>query len=168
MKPPENQNEILKLFKQGPSILENALEGLSDNELDYSPSNGGWTIRQIVHHIADGDDLWKTCIKIALGNEQAEFNLKWYLALPQTEWANRWSYEKRSIDESLILFKAIRVHILQLLEYAPDAWTKSAKFRDSNGEIEIVPVGFVIQMQADHVVHHVNRILEIRKVISST
>ena len=167
MKPPENKNEILELFKQGPGILENALTGLSDTELDYFPSNGGWSIRQIVHHLVDGDDLWKMYIKIALGNEQAEFTLKWYLALPQTEWANRWSYDKRSIDVSLNLFKAIRGHILQLLEYAPDGWTKSAKFRDSNGEIEIVPVGFVIQMQADHVVHHVNRILEIRKEISS-
>ncbi len=168
MKPPENQNEILGLFKQGPSILENALAGLSDNELDYSPSNGGWTIRQIVHHIADGDDLWKTCIKIALGNEQAEFTLKWYLALPQIEWAKRWSYENRSIDASLALLRANRGHILQLLEYAPDGWTKSVQFRDSNGEIEALPVGIVIQIQADHIVHHVKRILAIRQEISST
>ena len=168
MKPPENKNEILELFKRGPGILENALAGLSDTALDCVPSNGGWSIRQIVHHLVDGDDLWKMYIKIALGNEQAEFTLKWYLALPQTEWANRWSYEKRSIDVSLDLLKAIRGHILQLLEYAPDGWTKSAQFRDANGEIEVVPVGFVIQMQADHVVHHVQRILEIRKEISGT
>ena len=76
------------------------------------------------------------------------------------------NYEKRSIGESLTLLKAIRDHILQLLEYAPGSWTKSAKFRDSNGEIEEVPIGFVIQMQADHVVHHVKRISEIRKEIS--
>ncbi|MFH1198388.1 MAG: hypothetical protein V1720_21985 [bacterium] len=105
-------------------------------------------------------------IKIALGNEQAEFTLQWYAALPQTEWAKRWSYDKRSMDESLNLFKAIRGHILQLLEYVPDGWTRSAQFRDSNGEIEVVPVGLVIQMQADHVVHHVKRIFEIRKEIS--
>ena len=37
-----------------------------------------------------------------------------------------------------------------------------------SGEIEVLPVGFVIQMQADHVVHHVKRILEIRKEISGT
>lgn len=168
MKPPENKNEILELFKRGPGILENALAGLSDTELDYVPSNGGWSIRQIVHHLVDGDDLWKMYIKIALGNEQAEFTLKWYLALPQTEWANQWSYEKRSIDVSLALFKAIRGHILQLLEYVADGWTKTAKFRDSNGEIEVLPVGFVIQMQADHVVHHVKRILEIRKEFLNT
>ena len=168
MKPPENKNEILELFKRGPAILENALSGLSDIELDYVSSNGGWSIRQIVHHLVDGDDLWKIYIKMALGNDQAEFNLKWYLALPQTEWANKWNYEKRSIDVSLTMFKAIRGHILQLLEYAPDGWIKSAQFRDSNGEIEVVPVGYVIQIQADHVVHHVKRISEIRKEIAGT
>lgn len=168
MEPPENQKEILELFKQGPNILENALASLSDVELDYAPMKGGWSIRQIVHHLVDGDDLWKIYIKIALGNEQAEFSLKWYLTFSQTEWAKRWSYEKRSIDESLALFKAIRGHILQLLEYTPDGWIKSAQFRDSTGEIEVLPVGFVIKMQADHVVHHVKRISEIRKEISDT
>ncbi|MGD8306275.1 MAG: DinB family protein [Ignavibacteria bacterium] len=166
MEAPENQKEIIELFKQGPGILEKTLEGLSDTELDYTPSNGGWTIREIVHHLADGDDLWKIYIKMALGNEQAEFTLKWYLAFPQIEWARKWNYEKRSIDESLVLLKAIRNHIIQLLEYAPDAWTMSAQFQEPNGKIEVVPVGFVIKMQADHVVHHVKRISEIRQEIS--
>ncbi|HKI79872.1 MAG TPA: DinB family protein [Ignavibacteriaceae bacterium] len=168
MEATENKNEILNLFNQGPGILENALKDLRDNELDYSPSNGGWTIREIIHHIADGDDIWKTCIKIALGNEEAEFTLQWYQELPQVEWAKRWGYKKRSTDASLALFKANRDHILQLLEYAPDGWSKSVKFRDSNGKIEIIPVGFVVQMQANHVIHHVKRISAIRKEISNT
>ena len=167
MKAPDDQKKTLDLFKQGPSILESALAGLSDSELNYVPSNGGWTIRQIVHHIADGDDLWKTCIRIALGNEQSEFSLQWYKSLTQMEWANRWSYDKRSIDISLALFKANRDHILQLLEYAPDGWSKSVQFREPGGEIEKVPVGFVIQMQADHLVHHVKRIEDIRKEIAA-
>ncbi|MEJ2616237.1 MAG: DinB family protein [Ignavibacteriaceae bacterium] len=166
MELPDNQEKVIKLFKQGPDILENAISGLNDIDLDYTPSNGGWTIRQIIHHIADGDDIWKFFVKIALGNEQAEFTLNWYSAFPQVEWAKRWSYEKRSIDESLALLKAVRVHMLQLLEYVPEGWTKSAQFRDSNGEIEVIPVGAVIQMQAEHVVHHVKRILAIRQEIS--
>lgn len=168
MESPQNPDKSLELFKQGASILENALSGLNDIELDYAPLNGGWTIRQIIHHIADGDDLWKTCIKIALGNEQAEFTLQWYAALPQAEWAKRWSYENRSINTSLALFRINREHIVQLLECVRDWWTKSVQFRDSNGKIEMVPVGFVIQMQADHVEHHIKRILEIRKEISGT
>jgi uncharacterized damage-inducible protein DinB len=168
MEAPKNKDEILDLFQRGPGILENALAGLSDLELDYAPLKSGWTIREIVHHISDGDDIWKTAIKIALGNEQAEFSLKWYSALPQTEWAKRWNYENRSIDESLTLLKANRKHIIQLLEHIPDGWTKSIPFRDTNGEIEVLPVGAVIQMQSEHVVHHVKRIVEIREEISKT
>jgi uncharacterized damage-inducible protein DinB len=168
MKQPENQNEILELYKQGPGILDNALAGLSDDELDYSPSNGGWTIREIVHHIVDGDDLWKTGIKIALGNEQAEFTFQWYWAHPQTAWAKYWNYEKRSIEISLALLKANRNHIIQLLENVQDGWSKSVRFRKSDGEIELVTVGAVVQIQADHVVHHVKRISAIRQEISGT
>ena len=158
MEAPENQKEILDLFKQGPSILENVLDGLTDNDLDYIPTNGGWTIRQIVHHLADGDDLWKIGIKMALGNNNAEYSLKWYAALPQTEWADRWAYEKRSISLSINLLKACREHIIQLLESADDGWHKSVQFKNNNDEVEAVPVGFIIQMQAEHVVHHVKKI----------
>lgn len=63
MKSPDDQSKILELFKQGPALLENALNGMTDSDLDYVPANGGWTIRQIVHHIVDGDDFWKTWIR---------------------------------------------------------------------------------------------------------
>lgn len=163
MKTPEDQNKILDLFNQGPSILENALAGLSNNELDYIPSTGGWTIRQIVHHIVDGNDIWKLCIKMALGNQQAEFNLQWYWAIQQTEWAKCWSYENRSIEISIALLKVNIDHISQLLEHVKDGWSKSIQFRKHSGEIERVSVGAAINIQADHVVHHVQKILAIRQ-----
>lgn len=167
MKNPENKKEVTALFKQGPDILRNALTDLSDTELDYKPSKGGWTIRQIVHHLADGDDIWKYCIKMALGNEQAEFSLNWYQAYPQTEWAKNWNYEKRPTDVSLALLEASRDHILQILEYATGAWNKSVTFSKPDGKTEQLPVGFIIQMQAEHIVHHVKRIKEIREEITA-
>ena len=163
MKAPENKNEVINLFAEGPSILEMALEGLSNNELNYTPRNGGWTIREIVHHLVDGDDIWKMFIKIALGNEDAEFNLQWYMDHSQVEWSKRWSYESRSIETSLALLKAIREHLLQLLEHVDDAWNKSAQFRNKDGSVQTIPVGFVIKMQTDHITHHVKRINEIRE-----
>jgi hypothetical protein len=60
------------------------------------------------------------------------------------------------------VLKAVRDHVVQLIEHVPDAWNKSVGLREPNGEIEIVPVGFVVQMQANHVEHHVKRILSIR------
>jgi hypothetical protein len=40
----------------------------------------------------------------------------------------------------------------------PEAWNRAVVVRTPKGEIERVPVGFVIQMQADHLLHHVERI----------
>ena len=163
MKPPEDQDSVLARYKDGPALLERALSGLQDADLDIPPSQGGWTIRQIVHHIVDGDDLWKTCIKIALGNEQAEFTLEWYWALSQEQWADHWAYAHRSINVSLALLKANRNHVLQLLEQIPDGWCRSIEFRKRNGQTERIPVGAVVEIQANHVENHVNRILSIRR-----
>jgi hypothetical protein len=118
-----------------------------------------------VHHVVDGDDLWKSCVKIALGNEQAEFSLEWYWTQPQEVWAKHWAYVRRSLDVSLALLKANRSHIHQLLGQVPDGWHRSVGFRKFSGETERMPVGAVVEMQADHVEHHVQRIRAIRSEI---
>lgn len=158
MNPPEDREVVVSRFREGPTLLEQAVDGLQDADLDARPSAGGWSVRQIVHHIADGDDIWKMCIKMAIGNEQAEFNLKWYWSLTQDTWADRWTYCRRSIAESLSLLKANREHVVQLLESVPDAWCRSVAVPGPGGEIERVSVGFVVRMQADHLLHHVERI----------
>ncbi len=165
MKAPDDQDSVLVRYVEGPALLERALAGIQDSDLDAPPSQGGWTIRQIVHHIVDGDDLWKICIKVALGNEQAEFSLEWYRTQPQEVWAKNWAYENRSLDVSLALLKAIRSHIHQLLEQVPGGWHRSVEFRKSNGETERLPVGAVVEIQADHVEHHVKQIRAIRSKI---
>lgn len=155
---PEDREGTLSRYREGPILLERAVLGLQDADLDAAPSGGGWTIRQIVHHVVDGDDIWKLCIKMALGNEESEFALGWYWERPQDIWGDRWAYSKRSLDVSLSLFKANRDHILQLLEMVPDAWERSVALRKSDGEMVRVTVGFVVQIQADHVLHHIERI----------
>ena len=153
---------ILARFMAGPELLERAISGLQDSDLDAPPLQGGWTIRQIVHHAVDGDDLWKAGIKAALGNEGVEFTLEWYWSLPQPEWAENWTYANRSLDPSIALFRASRDHIVQLMEQVPNAWNRSIGFRKPDGKIEKVTAGFVVEMQADHLEHHVNQIIAMR------
>jgi len=155
---PEDRLGVMARFREGPALLEDAVMNLTDADLDATPSGGGWTIRQIVHHIADGDDIWKLGIKMAMGDEQAEFSLGWYRGMSQEAWGDRWAYDRRSLGASLSLLKASRSHILQLLESVPEAWDRVVVVRKPDGEMERVPVGFVVQMQADHVLHHLERI----------
>lgn len=158
MNPPSDRNTVMTRFRKGPALLAQALAGLKEAELDSPPSQGGWTIRQIVHHLVDGDDLWKPGIKAALGAEGGEYSLGWYWAHPQEVWADRWGYEHRSLDESLALFKAGRDHVVQLLEAVPEGWHKSIGVRQPDGDLETITVGAIVKMQADHVEHHVERI----------
>ena len=158
MNAPEDRDRAISRFREGPILLERTVMDLKDSELDLKPSGGGWSIRQIVHHIVDGDDIWKLCVKMAIGNEQAEFSLGWYGLQTQDTWADRWAYSQRSIGTSLSLLKATREHVLQLLASVPEAWDRAVAVRTPKGEIEKVPVGFVIQMQGDHVFHHLERI----------
>jgi uncharacterized damage-inducible protein DinB len=161
MNAPEDRAGAISRFHAGPSSLEAAVAGLKDTVLDAAPPGGGWTIRQIVHHVADGDDIWKLGIKMAIGQDDAEFALGWYGEMPQQVWADRWSYRSRSIDVSLSLLKASREHILQLLDSVPEAWHRAVLLRKKDGQIERVPIGFVIEMQGDHLFHHLQRIREI-------
>jgi uncharacterized damage-inducible protein DinB len=162
MTTPAFSSEIISYYADGPARLEAALSGLTDSELDLSLAEGAWSIRQIVHHIADGDDLWKMCIKAALGNSDGPFTLKWYWDKTQMEWSASWSYASRSVESSLTLLDANRHHIVELLESVPDALEKSIRLQPPHGEDVHITVREVLEMQVRHMTGHTQDIQSIR------
>jgi DinB superfamily len=158
-------DELIANYGNCPSQLEAAIIGLSDINLDTGKSAESWTIREIIHHIADGDDMWKLFIKRAIGNPKGEFLFDWYWQVPQDEWAKSWSYKKRSIEPSLALFRANRNHIVQLLRHTPGAMEKSLRVHwpTKLGEQE-VKVALVVEGQTQHALGHIAEIREIREV----
>jgi len=159
----DNFNTTLFQYADGPTQLEAALIGLTESDLNLAKMINTWTIRQIVHHIADGDDIWKTCIKACLGNSEGLFSLQWYWDKPQTEWAESWGYANRGIDSSLVLLRANRHHIAELVRQTPNAWEKSIRLKWPDREEERITIRDVLEMQARHVFGHVNDILMIRR-----
>jgi hypothetical protein len=153
---------ILAQYADGPSLLDSALAGLSETNLDLAPSADSWSIRQIVHHLMDGDDIWKTCIKIALGNSDALFSLQWYTVKSQMEWSESWAYS-RSLDSSLALYRANCAHIVDLLEHIPRALEKSVRFdRPAKEELRIT-VFDVVELHVRHLEEHIQSIKAIRR-----
>jgi hypothetical protein len=150
------------------SQLHAALEGLTETDLDLAPTAGGWTIRQIVHHIVDGDDLWKWCIKAALGNTQGVFTLQWYWDVPQEVWADKWQYAHRAIAPALGLLEANRASIAEILRATPDALDQSmiVHWRAKNDVTQerTTPVSRILETQTRHVVEHVAEIRKIRQM----
>ena len=159
----ESPSDILAQYADGPARLEAALKDLTESDLNLAMTNDSWSIRQIVHHLADGDDLWKTCIKAALGNSEGLFTLQWYWDKPQMEWSESWQYAGRSIESSLARLRANRQHIVELLQQTPNAWEKSIRLQPPGRKEERVTIGDVLEGQAGHVIGHIQDIQAIRK-----
>jgi hypothetical protein len=156
------QDQLLTRYAAGPGLVQSAIQDLSETQLDLSLSPENWSIRQLVHHIADGDYLWKEFLLRAAGETEREFSLAWYWCLPQDEWVKRWSYAERDVNHSLALFKANRMHTLDLLRQTPDLWEKSLLIPNPRGEQERATVSEVVEMQSRHVEGHVEDIRQIR------
>ncbi|MCP4539616.1 MAG: DUF664 domain-containing protein [Chloroflexi bacterium] len=154
---------ILARYADGPAKLKAAIAGLTGAELDLAQTPDSWTIRQIVHHLADGDGLWQVCVKAALGNSPGVFSFQWYWDLPQDTWAENWNYAGRAIEPSLALFQANCCHVVQLVEQIPGAWERRILIKWPNGEEKEITAGWVIEMQTGHAIGHVEDIRSIRQ-----
>ncbi len=60
--------ELIAIIEKAPQALREAVAGLSDAQLDTKYKN--WTIRQIVHHLADSHTFGYVNFKLALTEEQ--------------------------------------------------------------------------------------------------
>src|SRR5215470_5525894 len=59
-------NDSLVRYAHAPKRLEAAVDALAEGDLDTERAPGEWTVRQLVHHIAEGDILWAGAIRAAL------------------------------------------------------------------------------------------------------
>ena len=160
--PTESQEQILTHYAAGADLVQYAIEGLDEALLDLTLSPEGWSIRQLIHHIADGDYLWKEFLLRAAGDPKGVFSLEWYWCLPQDEWVKRWSYAERDVNHSIALLRANRQHTLDLLKQTPGLAEKCLLIPNRQGGQESVTVGEVVEMQARHVQGHVEDIRQIR------
>lgn len=46
---------LIATYREGPAVVRKAVESLSDAELDHRPADGSWTVRMVVHHLADSE-----------------------------------------------------------------------------------------------------------------
>jgi hypothetical protein len=163
----EDWPDQLQRYLQGPDRLIWVVRDIPEAQLDWSLDKNSWSIRHIVHHLADGDDIWSGFIKQALGGQDGEFSLSWYWSMPQDSWVEKWGYASRDIQPSLELYRANREHIGTLLQSAAQPWGFSLNITWVDGTIKKVTVADVIKSQADHLEGHLEDIRQILDTHSS-
>lgn len=147
--------QTLALYLAGIPALEEAVAGLSDADLELRLNPGEWSIRQIVHHVADSEATALAQSKFALAEPGRLFIPNRY---DPAAWARGLAYERRDITPALALFAAVRGHLAQLLQELPDARQRATI--DPTGQEH--PVGVLIGMLVSHAYEHVENIREIR------
>jgi catechol 2,3-dioxygenase-like lactoylglutathione lyase family enzyme len=147
--------QVLALYQQGREGLRAAIDGMDSNDLDLRRAGTGWSIREVIHHVADSEVTVLAAVRVALAEPGHE-----YLSNPydQDRWADSLQYARRDVEPSLQLFEAIRDQICQLVETVPDAWSRSVVTKRGGG----TSVGNYVLMLAVHALEHVAQIREIR------
>jgi hypothetical protein len=106
------QIETLRML---PGVLRLAVSGLNDLQLDTPYREGGWTVRQVVHHVPDSHAMCYTRFKLALTED-------WPTIKPYDEaaWANL-ADSRLPIKVSLAMLEAVHERWVALLESMTEA-----------------------------------------------
>ena len=133
-----------------------ALAGLSEADLDRSLAPGAWTMRQIVHHLADGEIVWSVFLRMALGAPGASAQLDWYPG--NEEWAGALNYAGRPIEAAAALFRAQRLYTAHLLEHLGPRWEQCVLVGGQT--MRVVDIACLLTA---HAAEHVAEICRIRE-----
>ncbi|MDQ0200136.1 YfiT family bacillithiol transferase [Neobacillus ginsengisoli] len=144
----------INVIEMTPSLLRDAVRGLNDEQLDTPYRPGGWTVRQVVHHLPDSHLNSYVRFKLALTEDTP--TIKPYM---EDKWAEL-PDSKLPVEISLKLLEGLHNRWVNLLRsLGPDDLEKTFLHPDS-GEISL---GLNIGLYAWHCQHHLAHINSLRE-----
>ena len=140
-----------------PEHLKSAVSSLDDSQLDTPYREGGWTVRQLVHHVADSHANAYVRFKLALTED-------WPTIKPyeEAEWA-KLADSKLPIEVSLTLLTALHERWTMFLESMGDAEFARGYAHPVLGRQQL---GVVLAMYSWHSRHHTAHVTSLRSRMS--
>ena len=105
---------LVARYRRGSAAVREALVGATDADLDAVPAGGGWSARQVVHHLADAETMAATRLRRLLAEDRPVIQ-----AYPEEVFAARLRYD-RPVATSLAVVEAVRAASAELLELLDD------------------------------------------------
>ena len=149
------RNVLIGEIEDTPAALRAAVRGLSDTQLNTPYRQGGWTVRQVVHHLPDSH--MNAYIRFKLALTEDEPTIKPYA---EDRWAELQDNRSVPVEVSLDLVEALHRRWVGLLRRL-DAKDWGRTF--IHPEHGTVSLDMNLGMYAWHGRHHVAHILELRK-----
>lgn len=138
-----------------PGGMRKAVAGLSAAQLETPYRDGGWTVRQVVHHVPDSH--MNSYIRFRLALTEDEPTIKPY---DEAQWAELIDARTAPIEASLNLLEGLHERwTLLLRSLAPD----DVKRRFQHPELGVVTIDQYIALYAWHGAHHIAHITALRE-----
>ena len=148
-----DNKEKIQAIRNLPNELNDALSGMSPAQLDTSYRDGGWTVRQVVHHIADSHINAFVRMKLVLTEDHP--TVKPY---DENSWAAMNDYTQ-DIAPSLAIVSGVQERMANLLDDLKDEeWSRTL----NHPERGVETMQDLLDIYSHHGKHHVDQITGLR------
>jgi hypothetical protein len=151
----EQKQAFLADIARTPANLRAAVKGLTETQLDTPYREGGWTVRQVVHHVPDSHLNSYARFKLALTEDEP--TVKTYA---EDRWAELADSKATPIEVSLTMLDSLHDRWVRLLRsLKPEDWKRT--FR--HPELGPMALEKNLALYAWHGKHHVAHVTELRR-----
>jgi len=148
-------NEVIDSLRTFESRLLHTIEGIPDDALQRAESDGRWSIRDVVAHLADTELIYAARLRAIVAEENPKL-----MAFQQNEWVA--AHASRNIGEAIDQFSTMRRLNLRLLERLPDdAWNRTGEHA-TYGPLTLREA---VTKQRDHAEQHLAQIERIKSAV---
>jgi DinB superfamily len=151
----ESRAAAIATIEQTPGDLRRAVTGLTNAQLDMPYRPDGWTVRQLVHHVADAHMVLSVRIRHALTEVNPPVRL-W----DEVTWAELPDAKEMPVDDSLAVVDGVHARMVHLLKsLTPEQFGRAIDHPDWGR----IPVDGLVEICAWHGKHHAAHASEFRK-----
>jgi uncharacterized damage-inducible protein DinB len=152
---PETRNRHIQQISGVPSRMRRAVAGLNENQLNTPYREGGWTVRQVVHHVPDSHLNAYIRFKWAMTEDSP--TIKPY---DEVAWAELKDSQLTPVEVSLTLLESLHARWTTLLQSL-----KAEDFQRKFTHPDSGPhdVDWLLSLYSWHGSHHVAHITSLRE-----
>jgi DinB superfamily len=149
----QQRSAAIEGIRQLPQSLRSAIASMSAEQLDTPYRPDGWTIRQLIHHVADSH--MNAYIRVRLGLTE-----NWPTIVPYQEniWAELEDARAADVSSSLGLLEALHVRWVRLFTSLEEQDWKRGYVHPENGRESIEQVAILYDWHGRHHTAHVTQL----------
>ncbi len=146
---------LISQIRELPDRLESAVRGLSPQQLATPYRDGGWMVRQVVHHLADSHMNAYVRTKLALTEDKP--TVKPY---DESLWAELSDARSEDVTNSLHLVRALHTRWVKCLDaLRPEDFARKFVHPEAGTQ----DIDWILQLYGWHSRHHVAQITALKE-----